>query len=137
MLTREEPKTKAALAKIEQLPPLDLAEMVNHAPVPNVVEYDVEGTAIGIGLYTDKRCQIMRAFMSSGTIVQPHTHEGHEWMIVVDGEMVFRVGGQEIQCLKGQGVHIEPNVKHGATAYQDTRFICVASPPVGGYPNGR
>ena len=102
----------------------------------NSVVYNVNGTALGFGLYNSKDVAVQRVFMSKDTTFDQHVHSVHEWGIVYKGKVVFHYDGEQKEVGEGQMIYLEPNHPHRGMILEDTWIIFITVPSDEGYPNG-
>jgi len=115
----------------DALPHLEEMIQTSHC---SVVEYEVDGTCIGIGLYTNESVAVQRAVMSAGTTFTAHQHDEHEILTVYQGSITVHTSGDRVLD-EGDSIHISPGTAHHVTAQKDTWLIGVTVPASQGYPD--
>jgi quercetin dioxygenase-like cupin family protein len=99
------------------------------------VEYTIEGTCLGRGLWNGPYSAVQRAFMSAGSVFPLHVHDCHEHLVVAKGAIViFYQDQKNVAVGTGYGIHIPIGTAHGVKALEDTWVIGITVPPDRGYP---
>ena len=91
------------------------------------------------GAYSDARGPVVRGDFTELTLVQldvgeggrTHTHEGEQFVFVIEGLLRFLVGDDEFEVGTGQAAFVPSDVPHGSEALDRTRalsFKNLASP---------
>lgn len=100
-----------------------------------------DGTSITVGswrgqtihLDPDGRYTLFfhRAGDGKKTLSTPHEHsEAHSWALVLQGKVLWRIGGEERVLRPGEAVHIPPGVPHNsAPLTRSTTMLMLMSPP--------
>jgi quercetin dioxygenase-like cupin family protein len=114
----------------KKLPPLtDLVLMAKNS----ITEYKVEnGTCIGLALLNTEKVAVQKAVASAGTIFPRHTHEEHEFIILVEGEMINNDGHK---FFAPDVIHLNPNESHEHTFVTNCLVIAITVPASKGYPH--
>jgi quercetin dioxygenase-like cupin family protein len=104
----------------------------------DVIEYKVpNGTCLGIGLFKPSSGEIavQRSFLSMGTVLDVHQHEGkHETLVLYRGEAQVEMGGVTIDLKIGQPLYSPPGISHNLIAVTDCWVIGITTPASSGYP---
>ena len=91
------------------------------------------------GAYSDARGPVVRGDHTELTLVQldvgekgrTHTHQGEQFVFVLEGLLLFQVGDDEFKVGPGQAAFVPSDVAHGSEALERTRalsFKNLASP---------
>jgi quercetin dioxygenase-like cupin family protein len=108
--------------------------------VYSVVSDDRQALLAAAGI-SGERFQITRIFQGTGVtmiriafqagqIMKEHSTSAPLVVQVLDGELAFRVGGDEITMPTGAILFVEPNAVHELEARQDTHVLLTLSTPV-------
>jgi quercetin dioxygenase-like cupin family protein len=74
-------------------------------------------------------CEMLaQTYLKRGALVPLHAHESEQMTYVLQGALLFGVGGEEIVVREGEVLHIPPGVPHQAEALEDTLELDVFSP---------
>lgn len=93
------------------------------------------GESMSFPLWNDDGISCARWFNSSGSVFPAHAHDQREFIIVVNGSMLFaREGEEESRYLPGQCAIIEPRVVHSARFLEDTWYLAVTVPACTDWP---
>jgi quercetin dioxygenase-like cupin family protein len=74
------------------------------------------------------REMIVQVYIKRGCIVPLHAHESEQMTYVLQGELKFLVGGEEITVREGEVLHIPAHAEHQAEALEDTFELDLFSP---------
>jgi quercetin dioxygenase-like cupin family protein len=83
-------------------------------------------------LITGNRMMIAHVYLKKGCIVPKHQHENEQITYIIDGELKFWIGEDELQIVHvkaGEVLTIPSNVFHKAEAIVDTLDVDVFDPP--------
>jgi quercetin dioxygenase-like cupin family protein len=70
-----------------------------------------------------------RIELKKGCVIPEHRHPSEQFSHVLQGELTFRCGEQEITVHAGEVLTIPPDVPHVTIAAEDTLAIDTFSPP--------
>jgi quercetin dioxygenase-like cupin family protein len=74
---------------------------------------------------TGQRVQVIRAEMAAGCDFPPHVHDHEQIIVVLEGQLMFSVGGEERLVARGQVIHAPPGVPHGGRVVGDERVVTI------------
>ncbi len=66
--------------------------------------------------------------LKKGSVVPEHHHESEQLTWIMEGELLFEIGGKEIRVKAGEVLVIPSNTPHKATAMEDTVDFDLFSP---------
>jgi quercetin dioxygenase-like cupin family protein len=69
-----------------------------------------------------------QVYIKQGGIVPEHSHVSEQISYVLEGSLLFTIGGVEYVLKKGDVLVIPPNVPHCALALEDTLDLDIFSP---------
>jgi quercetin dioxygenase-like cupin family protein len=75
-----------------------------------------------------ERQTVAQVFLRKGAVVPEHSHESEQVSFVVEGALLFRIGGREIVVRAGEVLRIPSWVAHEAEALEDTYDLDTFSP---------
>lgn len=83
------------------------------------------------GTYSDARGPVIRGEHTELTLVQfekgeggrPHTHEGEQFVVVIQGRMRFEVEDEVFEVVSGQAAFIPSEAAHSTEALETTRAL--------------
>lgn len=104
-----------------------------------VIEYRIEnGFAIGVGQVNDLDCAIQKVFLSGcGSVFPEHTHDEHEYIIIITGEGSVTVSGEERRFKPFDCIIIPPKAEHSFVFKTNTIMIAITVPASKGFPSGK
>jgi quercetin dioxygenase-like cupin family protein len=76
-----------------------------------------------------EKAMLARIFLRKGCIVPLHHHVNEQITYVLDGALLFSLGGREVIVRAGEVLVIPPDVPHSAEALEDTIDLDVFTPP--------
>jgi quercetin dioxygenase-like cupin family protein len=79
-------------------------------------------------IVTGEREMLAQVYLKRGCLVPMHSHESEQMTYVLQGEMKFLVGGEEITLREGEVLHIPSRVPHQAEALEDTFELDIFTP---------
>ncbi|HLH86532.1 MAG TPA: cupin domain-containing protein [Thermoplasmataceae archaeon] len=74
------------------------------------------------------RVMVAEIRLKKGAVVPEHHHESEQLTWVLNGELVFEIGGKKISVKSGEVLVIPSNVPHKATSPVDTLEMDIFSP---------
>lgn len=74
------------------------------------------------GLISD-RITATHAELEEGTVIEPHTNNGHEWAVLLDGKAVVTVADREYPIEAGDAIYYDARVPHGMRVEEKIRYI--------------
>lgn len=83
-------------------------------------------------LITGDRMMIAHVYLKKGCIVPKHSHHNEQITYILEGELKFWVGEDELEVVHvraGEVLHIPGNVPHKAEAIADTLDVDIFDPP--------
>jgi quercetin dioxygenase-like cupin family protein len=81
---------------------------------------------------TGEKMMVAQVFLKKGCVVPAHVHENEQITCVLEGALRFRIGedlSQERRLGAGEVLVTPSNLRHEATALEDTVVFDVFSPP--------
>jgi quercetin dioxygenase-like cupin family protein len=120
----------------ERLPPFPETKSV----LPGFKQHKMEcGTSLSWNLDTTsgEQASCAKWFNSAGTHFPDHTHKCREWLIVLEGSMWLKVGGEEERrLLSGMYATIEPETLHSGHFTEDCWYYAITVPQEPSWPTG-
>lgn len=108
----------------------------NKERMGDYIEYDIDGTGVGYGLWKEPAVAVQRVFMSAGTTFPAHHHKEIECIILYKGS--YEITNDITKVYKaGDVIVFPPDMPHYGTALEDSWMICVSVPSGEGYPNAK
>jgi quercetin dioxygenase-like cupin family protein len=74
-------------------------------------------------MYHSEQITFAHVTLQPGSIVQEHQHMHEQWAHLIEGEMRFKVGDEEMTLTPGMAAFIPSNVIHSAKAITLCRVI--------------
>ena len=88
----------------------------------------------GWKMYADKEFAIHRWYNSAGTVMQAHTHNAIEAIIILSGRIRVWMDDTEHILIKGDTITIPLEKIHAVEVLEDTWDLTVTIPPAMGFP---
>jgi len=89
------------------------------APAVQVSPGDVVRVITGLGV------QVIRSVVQPGVEFEVHGHPEEQMIVVLDGQLRFRVGDIETVARAGDVVHVPPGVPHGGGVVGDRPLVAI------------
>src|SRR5450755_3419477 len=71
---------------------------------------------------------VAQVFFKKDAVVPEHHHESEQITYIMEGALMFQIGGKEIIVRKGEVITIPSNVPHRAIALEDTLDLDIFAP---------
>lgn len=75
-----------------------------------------------------EKITMARLLLKKGAFVPEHSHHNEQISTMLDGSLLFHIGGADINLKKGESLVIPPNVPHSAEALEDCEALDVFAP---------
>jgi len=83
-------------------------------------------------MITGDRMMITHVYLKKGCVVPRHQHHNEQITYVLEGALRFTLGsdgGQRVDVLAGEVLHIPSDLPHSAEALEDTLDVDIFDPP--------
>ena len=92
------------------------------------MEKEVLSPTIARKIISGDKAMVAQVFLAKGAIVPEHHHESEQITFIMQGALMFQIGGKEIVVRKGEVLTIPSNVPHRAIALEDTLDLDIFAP---------
>ena len=86
-------------------------------------------STIGRQFVHTESTMLARVLLAKGAHVPLHSHSNEQLTYVLEGALLFRLGGREVTVGAGEVLTIPPNMPHEAFALEDTVDLDIFNPP--------
>jgi quercetin dioxygenase-like cupin family protein len=100
------------------------------------VKFEELNPLLGRQLMVGQQVMLARIFLKKGAVVPLHSHHHEQLSYVVEGDLVFLIGGRKIQVRAGEVLAIPPHLPHRVEALADSLSLDIFNPPREDWLNG-
>ena len=92
------------------------------------VPLEVMSDMISRKVINGEKGMVAQVFLKKNGVVPEHHHESEQITYIMEGALLFQIGGKEIVVRKGEVLTIPSNVPHRAIALEDTLDLDIFAP---------
>jgi len=92
------------------------------------VPLEVMSDMISRKVISGEKGMVAQVFLKKDAVVPEHHHESEQITFIMQGALMFQIGGKEIVVRKGEVLTIPSNVPHRAIALEDTLDLDIFAP---------
>ena len=87
-----------------------------------------EGSRSPVVLKSDNEARAVVVGLHPGQALGDHQVKEHTWVLVVEGSVTFRAGGNELEAPAGTLARFEPDERHSVTSESGGKILLLLAP---------
>lgn len=87
-----------------------------------------EGTRSPVVLKSEDEARAILVGLEPGQELGDHQVKEHAWLLVVDGSVRIRAGGEDVQGGVGTLAHFEPDERHAVSSEDGAKILLLLAP---------
>ncbi|MGA7575657.1 MAG: cupin domain-containing protein [Terriglobales bacterium] len=95
----------------------------------SALEVEALNPLLGRQFVVGDKVMVARILLKKGCVVPEHHHHNEQISCMLEGELKFTIGGEDIVVRGGEVLTIPPNLPHRAEALADSVALDIFNPP--------